>query len=55
MNNQNIQNIKVKRTKEDIRLYHRIYYLQVRRYDENYKQYMKEYRLNNSRTRVNKL
>ncbi len=50
MNNQNIQNIKVKRTKEDIRLYHRIYYLQVRRYDENYKQYMKEYCLNNSRT-----
>ena len=43
----------VKRNKEDIRLYNKIYYLQVRRYDEKYKQYMKEYRLNNSRTQKN--
>ena len=55
----NNQNIKVKRTKDDIRLYNNIYYLHVRRYDEKYKEYMKqylyEYRSNNSRTRVNKL
>ena len=46
---------KTKRTKEDIRLYNKVYYLQVRRYDEKYKKYMKEYRLNNSKTRENKI
>ncbi len=43
MNNQNIHNIKVKRTKEEMRLYNRMYYLQVRRYDEHYQHYMKQY------------
>ena len=31
MDNQDITNIKVKRTKEDIRLYNRLYYTHVRK------------------------
>ncbi len=47
MNNQNIHNIKVKRTKEEIRLYNRLYYLYVRRNNMYYQHYVKEYRAKN--------
>jgi len=42
MDNQN-QNIKNKRTKEDIRLYNRLYYADVRKNDEYYQHYVKKY------------
>ena len=46
-----MNNDKIKRTKEDIKLYNRRYYSEVRKYDKHYQQYMKqyliEYRLNN--------
>ena len=52
----NDENNKVKRTKEDIRLYNKMYYLEVRRYDNYYqqymKQYLKQYRLNNRETKI---
>ena len=41
MDNQN-QNIKIKRTKEDIRLYNRLYYADVRKNDEYYQHYVKK-------------
>ena len=47
MNNQDIQNIKVKRTKEDIRFYNRLYYAYVRKNDKYYQHYAKEYHANN--------
>ena len=47
MNNQDIQNIKVKRTEEDIRLYNRLYYKYVRKNDMYYQHYTKEYHANN--------
>ena len=43
MDNQDIPNIKVKRTKEDIRLYNRLYYTHVRKNDEYYQHYVKKY------------
>ena len=43
MDNQDIPNIKVKRTKEDIRLYNRLYYTHVRKNDEYYQHYFKKY------------
>ena len=47
MNNQDIQNIKCKRTKEDIRLYNRLYYTYVRKNDKYYQHYVKEYHSDN--------
>ena len=47
MDNQDIQNIKVKRTKEDIRLYNRLYYTYVLRHSPYYKHYAKEYHKRN--------
>ena len=47
MNNQDIQNIKVKRTSEQIRLYNRLYYAYVRKNDKYYQHYVKEYHSNN--------
>ena len=47
MNIQDIQNIKVKRTKEDIKLYNRLYYAYVRKHDKYYQHYVKEYHSNN--------
>ena len=43
MDNQDIPNIKVKRTKEDIKLYNRLYYTHVRKNDEYYQHYVKKY------------
>ena len=42
MNNRDIQNIKVKSTKEDIRLYNRLYYTHVRKNYEYYQHYIKK-------------
>ena len=39
----NNENNKIKRTKEDIKLYNRMYYSEVRKYDKHYQQYMKQY------------
>ena len=39
----NNENDKIKRTKEDIKLYNRRYYSEVRKYDKHYQQYMKQY------------
>ena len=47
MDNQDNQNIKVKRTKEDIKLYNRLYYAYVRKNDKYYQHYAKEYHANN--------
>ena len=47
MNNQDIQNIIVKRTSEQIRLYNRLYYAYVRKNDKYYQHYVKEYHSNN--------
>ena len=47
MDIEDIQNIKVKRTKEDIRKYNRLYYAYVRKDDRYYQHYVKEYHSNN--------
>ncbi len=47
MDIQDIQIIKVKRTKEDIKLYNRLYYAYVRKHDIYYQHYVKEYHANN--------
>ena len=51
-----MNNDKIKRTKEDIKLYNRRYYSEVRKYDKHYQQYMKqyliEYRLNNRESKT---
>jgi len=47
MDIQDIQNIKVKRTKEDIKIYNRLYYTYVRKHDKYYQHYVKEYHSNN--------
>jgi len=52
----NNENDKIKRTKEDKKLYNRMYYSEVRKYDKHYHQYMKqylcEYRFSNRETNV---
>jgi len=52
----NNENNKIKRTKEDIKLYNRMYYSEVRKYDKHYQQYMKqylsEYRTNNRESTI---
>ena len=47
MDIQDIQNIEVKRTKEDIRKYNRLYYAYVRKDDKYYQHYVEEYHSNN--------
>ena len=47
MDNQDNKNTKVKRTKEEIRLYNRLYYAYVRKNDKYYQHYAKEYHANN--------